>query len=160
MRELLNNLMRHKEWADATLLGAIRRHDAAAKDAELHRLLHHTILANRFWLALISARPFALEEESRIPESLDAIVARYRDTSTQELKWSARLDEAELARKLQSSLIPGGGGCSVAEGLMQVCMHSQGHRSQCATRLRMLGGEPPILDFILWLQERPRAEWS
>ena len=99
MRELLNRLLRHKEWADATLLGAIRGHDAAAKDAELHRLLHHTILANRFWLALISARPFALEEESRIPESLDAIVARYRDTYLQEIQWSARLDEAESPKK-------------------------------------------------------------
>jgi uncharacterized damage-inducible protein DinB len=160
MRELLNSLMRHKEWADATLLGAIRGHGAAAKDAELHRLLHHTILANRFWLALISARPFALEEESRIPESLDGIVARYRDTYVQEIQWSDQLDEAQLGRKLESAFIPGGGGCSVAEGVMQVCMHSQGHRSQCASRLRMLGGEPPVLDFILWLQERPRAEWS
>jgi uncharacterized damage-inducible protein DinB len=43
--------------------------------------------------------------------------------------------------------------------MMQVVMHSQGHRSQCATRLRQLGGTPPAMDFVLWLKERPEPEW-
>jgi hypothetical protein len=47
----------------------------------------------------------------------------------------------------------------VAQAYMQVCMHSHGHRSQCATRLRALGGEPPVTDFIVWLNERPAPAW-
>ena len=43
--------------------------------------------------------------------------------------------------------------------MMQVAMHSLGHRAQCATRLRALGGNPPNTDFILWLKERPAADW-
>jgi len=74
------------------------------------------------------------------------------------LKWISQIQEADLARKLETPFIPG---CSfsVAEGMMQVCMHSQGHRSQCATRLRLLGGTPPAMDFILWLKERPKPDW-
>ena len=32
---------------------------------------------------------------------------------------------------------------SVAEALLQVCMHSHGHRAQVATRLRQHGAVPP-----------------
>jgi uncharacterized damage-inducible protein DinB len=39
-------------------------------------------------------------------------------------------------------------------------MHSHGHRAQCATRLRLLGGTPPAMDFILWLKDRPVPDWS
>jgi len=46
---------------------------------------------------------------------------------------------------------------SVAQALTQVCLHSQGHRAQCATRLRLLGGTPPATDFILWVKDRKPA---
>ncbi len=48
---------------------------------------------------------------------------------------------------------------SIREAMMQVVMHSQHHRGQCASRLRVFGGTPPTLDFIVWLKDRPAA-WS
>jgi uncharacterized damage-inducible protein DinB len=158
MLAMLQNLVGHKGYADASLLRAIQQNDRAAQDEDLRRLLHHVILANRFWLKQNLSRPFALKEESHVPESLETIVARYRETHIEELEWISELDETNLGRKLESPLIPSGS-CSVAESVMQVCMHSHGHRSQCATRLRLLGGTPPALDFILWLKERPAANW-
>jgi uncharacterized damage-inducible protein DinB len=158
MRAMLQNLIQHKGYADASLLRAIRQNDEAAQDDDLRRLLHHIILANRFWLIQNLGRPFALEEESRVPESLGAVASRYGETYVEELKWMSQLAESDLGNQLESPFIPGGR-CSVAEGVMQVCMHSHGHRSQCATRLRLLGGTPPALDFILWLKDRPAADW-
>ncbi len=39
-------------------------------------------------------------------------------------------------------------------------MHSTHHRGQVAARLRELGGEPPLVDFIAWLWwKRPEPEW-
>jgi uncharacterized damage-inducible protein DinB len=43
--------------------------------------------------------------------------------------------------------------------LLQVCLHSQGHRAQAAKLLRALGGTPPMLDFILWRVDRPAPPW-
>jgi uncharacterized damage-inducible protein DinB len=159
MLAMLQNLVRHKGYADASLLKAIRQNDRAAQDDDLRRLLHHIILANRFWLMQSLNRPFALEEESRVPKSLEAVAGRYRETHIDELLWVSNLEETDLDRKLVSPYIPGGS-CSVAEGVMQICMHSHGHRSQCATRLRQLGATPPVLDFILWLKDRSAADWS
>jgi uncharacterized damage-inducible protein DinB len=158
MIDLLHDLIRHKAYANAALLKAIRRHEPAAQDPELRRLLHHIILADRFWLLLTLGHPFLQEEESPVPESLEAIAARYRETHTQELEWWSGLRESDLARTLETSFIPGHR-YSIAQAAMQVCMHSHGHRAQCAARLRLLGGTPPAMDFVLWLKERPAPDW-
>ncbi|HZS48868.1 MAG TPA: DinB family protein [Blastocatellia bacterium] len=159
MLGLIKDLVHHKGFANASLLKAIGMHAEASQDAELRKLLHHIILANRFWFYLISNRPFNIEEESRIPESFEAIVSLYKDMHDQEIEWITRANEDELDRSLESPLIPVSQ-CSVAQAMMQVCMHSHGHRAQCSTRLRQLGGTPPATDFILWLKNRPMADWT
>lgn len=156
---MLKDLILHKGYADASLIRAIRQHEPAAQDLELKKLLHHIIVANRFWLMLSLGLPFDVEKESRIPNSLEAIAIQFRDTHAQELKWLSQAEEHEMARLVQTSFVPGRS-YSVAEAMMQVCLHSQGHRAQCATILRSLGGTPPTLDFILWLKERPTPEWE
>lgn len=127
---------------------AIREHEAAARDAELRTLLHHVILANRFWFSLMRGEPFDSKEESRVPDSLEAIVQLYRNTHTQELAWIAGLQNEDFARTIETPFIPGQT-FSIEQALLQVCMHSHGHRAQCASRLRQLGGIPPPMDFIL-----------
>lgn len=159
MLGMLRDLVQHKAWASAALLNAIRSSDSAAHDEALRLLLHHIILANRFWLFSCLDRPFAVADESRVPGSLEAVADLFRATHAVEAEWMSRIGESELARRLEGPLIPGGG-CSIAHAYVQVCMHSQGHRSQCATRLRSLGGQPPVTDFIVWLQDRPVAQWS
>ena len=47
---------------------------------------------------------------------------------------------------------------TVEDALTQCAMHSHYHRGQNATRLRELGGDPPMTDFIVWLWKgRPAA---
>ena len=103
--------------------------------------------------------PFVFEDESLPSSSFDELIQRYGRTHEQQSAWLAAATEPDLARVLESALIPGGK-CSVAQALMQVCMHSHGHRAQCAKLLRRHGGVPPMTDFILWLETRPTAEWA
>jgi hypothetical protein len=159
MLGMLRDLVQHKAWASAALFAAIRESDTASRDDVLRGLLHHIILANRFWLFSCLDRPFDVEGESRVRGSLDGVVDLFRATHAIEADWMSRAGESELARRLEGPLIPGGS-CSIAQAFMQVCMHSQGHRSQCATRLRSLVGQPPVTDFIVWLTDRPPAQWS
>jgi uncharacterized damage-inducible protein DinB len=158
MLTLLRDLTAHKGYANATLLNAIRQHDAAASDLALRTLLHHILIANRFWLLTCLSEPFLREQESRIPDSLDPLIAMYRATHDREAGWLADVDESELGRVLENPFVPGGR-CSVSDALVQVSLHSQGHRSQCATMLRQLGGTPPATDFILWVRSRTEPEW-
>jgi uncharacterized damage-inducible protein DinB len=154
MLGMLRDLVAHNGHANAAILAAIRQNDAAASDPELGALLHHILVANRFWLLTILGLPFGFDEESRPSSSFDELIQRYGNTHEQQSAWLAAATEPHLVRVLQSPLIPSGK-CSVAQALMQVCMHSHGHRGQCAKLLRRHGGVPPMTDFILWLGTRP-----
>jgi uncharacterized damage-inducible protein DinB len=158
MLTTLRDLVQHKWYANAALLKIIRQHDTAARDEELRKTLHHILLTNRFWLLLSLGTPFNADEEVRVPNSLEELAAIYRKSYEQELEWISQLQEQDLARTVETHFLPGSS-FSTTEALIQVCMHSQGHRSQCATRFRSLGGTPPVLDFILWLKGRPGPDW-
>jgi len=155
----LQDLVQHKWYANARLLAAVQQAPAAAQDQQVRDLLQHILLANRFWLKLSRGVPFSLEKESQVPESLDALVAQYRETYTEEAAWVEQLTDAELERQLQASYFKGRT-FSVEEGLVQICLHSHGHRAQVAIRLRELGGTPPSLDYVIWLKDdRPPVIW-
>lgn len=158
MLAMLRDLIAHKGYANAALLSAIRQNDSARADPELVDLLHHILIANRFWLLTILGLPFVFEDESRPSGSFDALIQRYWSTQEQESTWFATATEADLALVLESPLIPGAT-CSVSQALLQVCLHSHGHRAQCAKLLRRHGSVPPMTDFIVWLVKRPPAEW-
>ncbi len=156
MLQMLRDLVAHKGHANAVVLDAIRQNGPAASDPELWELLHHILLANRFWLLTIRGRPFDHDEEARPAPSFDALVERYRSTQAEETAWLDAAMERDLARVLEDPRIPNGR-CSVSDAFMQVCLHSHGHRAQCAARLRRHGGVPPSTDFILWLASSRRA---
>ena len=121
-------------------------------------MLHHILLANRFWLLTILGLPFVHDDEARPSLSFDALIQRYASTQAQETTWLDAAMESDIARILEHALIPNRR-CSVSQALVQVCMHSHGHRAQCAKLLRLHGGVPPPADFILWMTTRATAEW-
>jgi uncharacterized damage-inducible protein DinB len=64
----------------------------------------------------------------------------------------ARMVESRLGRKAEEP--------SLGETLLQVVMHSTYHRGQVNTRLRELGGEPPLTDYIVWVWlGKPQPDW-
>jgi hypothetical protein len=50
---------------------------------------------------------------------------------------------------------------TIGETVLQVALHSMYHRGQINARLREVGGEPPLVDYIAWVWlGRPEADWS
>ena len=159
MVSLFQELFRHQAHADSALLAAIQQHANASNDEELRKLLHHILVAHRFWLHLCQGLPFSVETEDVIPATLDEIITRYKQTRFEEQGWLRQLQESDLVRTVESPYLPNRQ-VAVREALIQVCLHSQGHRAQCASRLRTLGGEPPPLDYIFWVKDRPDFVWG
>ena len=154
----MEDLVRHKWHANAAVIGAVYRHPEARRDEELRVLLHHILIANRFWLYLTLDREFDRENEARVPEALDPLIAGFMETEALEMEWLPRCNEAELSRPLVTPRLPGQT-FTVEQAFMQIVMHSHGHRSQLAKRLRSLGGAAPANDFIQWVRDRPHPEW-
>ena len=158
MLAMIHDLVGHKWHANAALLGAILPDNPAAQDEELRRLFHHILIANRYWLFLILGKEFIRDEEARIPGTMQELIEQYKETEILEMAWLSHCSESNLDRAVQTPFLAGQS-FSVAQAVMQVCMHSLGHRAQCAARLRSLGGTPPTTDFILWLKDRPAPPW-
>jgi len=159
MTNMMDDLVQHKWYANARFLRAMREREETASDQQLRELMHHVLVANRFWLCLSRSVPIDIERERIVPESLDALVGRFHETHSDESHWLAHITETDLNRKLETPYIPGRT-FTVEQGIVQICMHSHGHRAQAAVRLRQLGAIPPTLDFITWLKDRPGVEWS
>ena len=153
MLQMIRDLVAHKGHANTLILNAIGNHPNAAADPGIVGLLHHILLANRFWFLTIRGERFDLERETAAPAALDELIDLYAATQREEEAWMARATAEDLERLLENQMIPGGR-CTVAQGIVQVCMHSQGHRAQLAKMLRRHGGTPPMTDFILWLSLR------
>ncbi len=156
MLSMIQELIRHKWWADASLLRAIEQHPLAAEDEELRKMLHHILVSNRFWLFAILGHPFNRENEMQIPANLAAIIDRFIETEQRESEWLSHASEPELERTLETRSSRLGIDVTVRQAILQICLHTQGHRPQCATRLRTLGGTPPGTDYILWIKEQTR----
>jgi uncharacterized damage-inducible protein DinB len=154
MLDLLRDLVGHKGHANRAILAAIRQHETAAQDSAILALLHHILVANRFWFLTFVGEPFVAERELQPPGSLDSLIEGYAALQQREEAWIEGISERDLSRVLEMPQIPGGR-CTVAQGVTQVCLHCQGHRAQIASMLRALGGTPPLTDFILWVAQRP-----
>lgn len=155
---MVEELLQHKWHANAAYLAAVCENAQARQDEELQKLFHHILVSNRFWIFLILGREFDREKEARIPDSIELLINAYKETEVLEMEWLSRCTDVELSRELVWPRFPGS--FTVMQAIMQICLHSHGHRAQAAGLLRTLGATPPATDFILWAKDRPAVDWS
>lgn len=161
MNELLRDMLRHREWADATQCTAIAAHARAARDAAILHRVHHTIQVQRHFLSVVGGYDGAHLPEVGGLRSIVDLLPYAKATHDWERAYVATLDDAALEQTVEIPLPGASARISLAQVLAQSAMHSQHHRAQNATRLRELGGEPPTTDLIVWyMLQRPEAPWE
>lgn len=166
--EALRELYRHMEWADAAVWRAALGHPPAAHDARLRDLLLHVHTVQRAFVHVWTQQVLTFPEPGNFPS-----IGSVRDWSypvyaeaTRFLKsvapdalarpvvmpWAAQL-ATRLGRMPDAP--------TLAETIFQVTSHSTYHRGQVNARLRELGGEPPLVDFIAWVWfGKPEPDWE
>lgn len=158
-------LARHMAWADASVWRSVLAVPRAASDARIDNTLHHMHLVQHIFLQAWTGAPFSLRERSEFATTAD-LAAWGRDAHRGVLSFleRARADDFEREFRLpwaahfeEHSKRPAAVH-TLGESVLQVVMHTQHHRGQVCARLREAGGEPPTVDFIVWLWEgRPAA---
>lgn len=162
MHSYLEELFAHQEWADASHWRALEAHPATLADkAILERLLHIHLVQHAFlWIAGPQTSRFEPKKLEDFPAPADLKhYAQQGHVELHELLQGATPDWLEETIEIvwfQPTLR-----LRRRHALMQAAMHSHYHRGQNATRLRELGGAPPITDFISWIKDgQPAAHWS
>jgi uncharacterized damage-inducible protein DinB len=158
----LDELYAHQEWADAEHWRRLEAHPAALADQAIReRLLHIHLVQHAFlWVTRLKRSEFLFKKLDDFPSMGD--LKKYGQEGLEKMNQLLKKTDHDRMEELievvwfQPTLK-----ISVRQALTQAAMHSHYHRGQNATRLRELGGEPPLTDFIEWLhQGQPAAEWG
>jgi uncharacterized damage-inducible protein DinB len=167
-RDQLVDLARHMEWADATLWKAILAAPEAAGDAGLAETLHHIHLVQHIFRQAWNGGEIQIRESAGF-QRLGALAVWGRDVHTEIQAFFALADAQELERVFRlpwaTHFEQGSNRLAqshtLGESMLQVALHTAHHRGQVCRRLRQIGGEPPLIDFIVWLWAgRPAADWA
>src|SRR5262245_3597822 len=165
--ETLKELYTHMEWADASVWRAVLASEAACADAKLRGLFHHLHLVQhaflRAWRSESPATTYPTFDDAPSVtnwgrEYYSQISTHFQTLTDESLRETMQLPWAEIVTR---ELGRDPARITVAEAMLQVPLHSQYHRGQINARLRTVGGEPPRVDYIVWLWlERPEPDWS
>jgi uncharacterized damage-inducible protein DinB len=163
--ELLD-LYRHMEWADASVWRAVFGSENAPNDQKLRDYFYHLHLVQRAFLDAWRNQ-FALsfptfEDAISVRDwgrsYYDEIFAHLEGLSDEEIAEPMQMPWAEFVTK-QLGRAPAS--ITLSQTMLQVPLHSLYHRGQVNARLREVGGEPPTVDYIVWLWlEKPAASWD
>ena len=162
----LTELYRHMEWADAAVWASVLASANGREDAKLREYLLHLHFVQRAFLRTWRGEPvetaypvfddaptLMLWGRSYYGEAF-AHLAGLGDEKMSEpmpLAWAAMV-ERSLGRPPETT--------TFGETVLQVALHSLYHRGQVNARLREVGGEPPLVDYIAWLWlGRPSPVW-
>lgn len=158
-------LLGHTEWADALVWQSVLA--LPQQDEELQAKLHHLHMVQWAYLHIWRGETVKPREQRTFATPV-ALRDWAREYYLELPAYLASLSEADLGREVRfpwaNRLVQRFGRArpaTWAESALQVAMHSGYHRGQLARRLRELGAEPPLTDFIAWVwMDRPVADWG
>jgi uncharacterized damage-inducible protein DinB len=161
MAEYLRDLYGHQAWADAELWRAICACAPATADEAICQRLHHIHLVQHAFLSIVqheAVRATTLDDFA----GLDALREHARAGHARaEAYLAGTTDEQRQERLTIPWFRDPPIEITVEQALLQAAMHSHYHRGQNATRLRELGGNPPLTDLIVWYWKgRPSPVWD
>jgi uncharacterized damage-inducible protein DinB len=162
----LQETLEHLEWADAESLGAVLALPAASHDERIRSLLIHIHEVQWAYLHLWRGDPVVIPERGTFTD-LGSVSRWARDYHSQRRQFVSGIASADLdgyivfpwAERLSARF---GKVCpaTLRQSIVQIGLHSAYHRGQVATRLRELGAEPPLVDFVAWVwRGQPAAAW-
>ena len=166
--DFFREMFTHMEWADALVWKAARSLDQMGLDPELRDDLFHVHATQHAFLNVWTDTPLVPRSSGDFAALADlqiwgsgyypdvyAFLNQCPDSSLDKptpLPWT---------RDFDAWLGPEAATPTLGETVFQVVAHSTYHRGQINRRIRELGGEPPLCDFIAWVWlSRPQANWS
>src|SRR3954469_10797191 len=159
MVSFIRDLHAYHAWADGEILRYIVATPEAQSDDNVRQLLNHMHVVHRFFLLSVQGEPPSREqlmEERSVDELRISIPELHHLADT----FLPKLRESRLNDKIHvpwfKDYQP-----TCQEALIQAALHSQNHRGQLLSLLRILGADTKPLDYIIWASHgRPAPTWD
>jgi uncharacterized damage-inducible protein DinB len=167
-RDALRDLLAHMEWADAAVWATVPA-DGPPDEKLRATLVHIHTVQQAFLKIWTGADPV---EAFCPPESFPrlASVRAWAQPGYAALRGFVDRASAEAlaaetvmpwAEQITARIGQPPAATTLAETCVQVASHSTYHRGQANRRLREMGVEPPLVDYIAWIwMGRPPAVWN
>jgi uncharacterized damage-inducible protein DinB len=162
----LTDLYQHMEWADATVWTSVLKSEGGKGDTKLREYLYHLHMVQRAFLRTWRGEP----RETPYPTFNEAhsLMLWGRSYYSEVFIHLGTLGDKKVSEPMPvpwAAMVERLLGCApgtttLGETVLQVALHSLYHRGQINARLREIGGEPPLVDYIVWVWlGRPAANW-
>jgi uncharacterized damage-inducible protein DinB len=157
MKETLQRLMAHMQWADQQVLARCRDAHAEVEVAHLTeamRLYAHVLGTERVWYLRLQKEDWRVQKVwPTMP--LDVCEKLAKENAALFNAYVDALTEKDLGNLIPYTTSKGDSfETQVGDILLHVAMHGVHHRGQIATTLRRVGIEPPILDYTHYVRTR------
>ncbi len=145
MKETLERLYEHSEWADAAVIDNLGRNPAPP--AKAMDSFAHVLAAERLWLSRIAGEAPQVAVWPKLTVKDCAALAQSNRSAFRRVLDEAK--EADLDRQVSYVTSKGDRFTStLGDILLHVALHSSYHRGQVAAAVRAAGGEPVNTDYI------------
>lgn len=159
--DTLREYFRYADWAMSRVLDAAQPLADAALDrtfeigcGSIRANLLHIRAAEEWWFTNWTRGPGETFPAPSPTTPIAVLRREFSETASRRNAYMEQLSDADLPRIVEAIPRPGvrrvfPQGCT----MLQLCHHGTHHRAQTLNMLRHAGGQPPALDYALWLRE-------
>lgn len=160
-------MARFNEWANQRLYGAVAglseeqyRADLGLFFGSVHRTLNHILVVDRVWTRRIDGEPHGITGlDMELHDGFAALGGARAEEDARLIRQVDGIGEERLRRPVRYRRIIGAGEAQTRcdHILITLFNHQTHHRGQVHAALTRCGIEPPPLDVVFFLEERPEA---
>ena len=160
MNQLLYDVYQHQAWADDQHWLAFESHPSALDDEAIRKRLQHIYQAQRAFLLVCRKQVLDRRLLVEVPD-MHKLKTLIEENHKEAIEFVKNISDEQLKEIVNIPWFKDPPpSITVEQALMQAAMHSHYHRAQNATRLRELGGSPPLTDLIIWYSKgSPKTQY-
>jgi uncharacterized damage-inducible protein DinB len=154
MNQLLFEIYQHQAWADTKHWKVFDTHPKALKDEKVQKRIQHIYQVQRAFLLICQKKNLDRRLLVEV-QDMSILKKNIEDSHKEAIEFVKNISDECLKEVVNIPWFKDPPvNITTEQALMQAAMHSHYHRAQNATRLREIGIDPPLTDYIVWLWKK------